>query len=47
MLEIEILDDKCNEGMSLNCFLFISGKGNVRNDDEDINIKEWMNFILS
>lgn len=32
--------------MSLNCFMFISGKGNVRNDDEDKNIKEWMNFIL-
>lgn len=32
--------------MSLNCFMFMFGIGNVRNDDEDKNIKEWMNFIL-
>lgn len=47
MSETEILDDKCNEGMSSNCFPSTSGKGNVRNDDEDTNIKEWMNSILS
>lgn len=45
MSENEILDDQCNGGMSSNCFPSTSGKGNVRNDDEDTNIKEWMNSI--
>lgn len=47
MSETEILDDKCNEGMSSNCFPSTSGKGNVGNDDQDTNIKEWMNSILN
>lgn len=47
MSENEILDDQCNGGMSSNCFPSTSGKGNVRNDDEDTNIKEWMNSILN
>lgn len=47
MSETEILDDKCNEGMSSNSFPSTSGKGNVGNDDEDTNIKEWMNSILN
>lgn len=47
MSETEILDDQCNGIMSSNCFPSTSGKGNVRNDDEDTNIKEWMNSILN
>lgn len=47
MSETEILDDQCNGGMSSNCFPSTSGKGNVRNDDEDTNIKEWLNSILN
>lgn len=47
MSETDILDDQCNGGMSSNCFPSTSGKGNVRNDDEDTNIKEWLNSILN
>lgn len=47
MSETEILDDQCNGGMSSNCFPSTSVKGNVRNDDEDTNIKEWLNSILN
>lgn len=47
MSETEILDDQCNGGMSSNCFPSTSGNGNVRNDDEDTNIKEWLNSILN
>lgn len=47
MSETEILDDQCNGGMISNCFPPTSGKGSVRNDEEDTNIKEWMNSILN
>lgn len=47
MSETEILDDQCNGGMSSICFPSTSGKGNVRNDDEDTLIKECMNSILN
>lgn len=47
MSETEILDDQCNGGMISNWFPSTSGKGSVRNDEEDTNIKEWMNSILN
>lgn len=45
--ETELLDDKCNQGMSSNSFPSTNRPENVGNYDEDTNIKEWMNSILN
>lgn len=47
MSETEVLDDKRNEEFSSNCFPSTSKRGNLENDDEDINIKECLNYFLN